>query len=151
MIGHTLDIVGRSIIVCGGLWSTNSCFRLTDHVSWEMFYTTVHHRYQHFSWAPGNGHLYLIGGQSSPQTTEFVPVEEGSVGGETFLLQHEVHIACAISTLTHIFIPGGVVNTIVRRYVDTGEMTELPKLNQGRRYHGCGRFTHGNTELRCRC
>eukprot|EP00091_Calanus_sinicus_P015084 TRINITY_DN32985_c0_g1_i1.p1 TRINITY_DN32985_c0_g1~~TRINITY_DN32985_c0_g1_i1.p1 ORF type:complete len:197 (-),score=47.87 TRINITY_DN32985_c0_g1_i1:89-598(-) len=65
-----------------------------------------------------------------------------------FDLKHQTQSACAIPSddSTSVILTGGYyTQNLVTRYTDTGFVEELPPLLEGRMYHACGSYHHGET------
>merc|ERR1719481_91040 len=121
------DTVRRSCIKFeGGSWTT-----LTDNL--------VEERYYQSSWVNSDGDILLIGGSVSTTTTEIVYQNGTSI--RSFDLKYDTTKACSIELPEMFILTGGDYTlTTVSRYSTSGWMEDLPELNEGRGYHGCGYF-----------
>ena len=78
---HTQD----GLTACGGpnFDTQDNCVTLTDG-QWTLSHTLLHARYQHTSWALGDGRVVLMGGFFSDNTTEiFSPGSSSTTEGFT--------------------------------------------------------------------
>ena len=69
--GHTMNMVGDALVVCGGRGdqkeSRKSCVHLSPPSSsvWTSYATTRNERYSHTAWVSPSGELLLVGGYST--------------------------------------------------------------------------------------
>ena len=134
---HTLDMVGGSLMACGGRKTSRSCVRLEQGVWVEVATSTW--RWGHTSWLTPQGQLLLVGGTGNSTTTELVWPREQR--GLSFSLAHPTSSACSVSMRNTMLITGGwrTPDTVTSYSLD-GEHTELPELLEGRRSHACGQL-----------
>ena len=82
--GHTQT----GLTACGGSWneaaSKRSCVTLSGGI-WNVSHTLVHERYGHCAWETDSG-IILLGGYSSPKSSEILKEDGGSV--ELFTLKY---------------------------------------------------------------
>ena len=68
------------------------------------------------------------------------------------LIGHHViyyRYACSISLGDHVVITGGYAAlTTVSRYEESGFVSDMPRLNKGRKAHGCTSFLSGGQQVR---
>merc|ERR1711971_306081 len=134
-------------IVCGGQTSSSSvrsCEKITGtEVSPLPSLTLRQARYNHLCWTqagPGD-QIMLLGGSSSPTTTEIV---SGSSSSEGFTLPYRTRYACGIEVGDHYVVTGGydssapdlALNTVAK-YSQSGLEGYLPSLNTRRYEHAC--------------
>jgi hypothetical protein len=83
--GHTMD----SLLICGGGWDSTTaattCLSFTSG-QWITSHTLVEERNYHTSWQTEQG-LVLMGGYSSPDTSEILATAGGQ-GGPSFAMQY---------------------------------------------------------------
>jgi len=155
--GHTSD----GMTLCGGTndnsdaWGT-SCITLSSD-KWVTSHALAEERMYHTSWnIKEEGKIILMGGAgSSGNTTEIIT--EAKIGGVPgFRMKYETESACSIAdhTSNTVIITGGryTLRTVSRlteasigmptvsRYSTSGHLEDLPPLNQGRYWHGCGAY-----------
>jgi len=146
-VGHTLDTLGNTTVICGGTYrpyfSATSCQQFTPTSAggvWTNYTTTMKRSHGHSSWVSSAG-LVLMGGEYSGNTTEIV-----TSGGGNFSLVADTWNACAIADKDSTIITGGrYTMKVVARYNLQGHVENLPEMNQGRWYHGCGSYYSGGT------
>jgi len=142
--GHTSD----GTTLCGGGYTRTTCTTFSSG-QWVTSHALAEERYYHTSWNnKEEGKIILMGGWYSGRTTE--AITEGENDGVTgFTLKYNTQAACAISdekTNTVIITGGDYTKRTVSRYGSAGHIEDLPSLNQGRRYHGCGAYTDDSGE-----
>merc|ERR1719300_2045807 len=127
------------LTACGGAFSGTSCIKF-EAGSWKTLTDNlVVERSYHSSYMTPYGNIRLIGGEYSPSSTEIVFQNGTSI--RSFDLKYDKLEACSIE-LPEMFILAGGSYTLrtVSRYSEYGWMEDLPKLNEGRYWHGCGYF-----------
>ena len=130
-------------LACGGGGGT-SCFKWNSASgTWTKSHTLKEKRANHVSWATASG-VYLIGGGSSPRTSEKLKVD-GSVQ-YSFDLKYDTIYACGIPDSEVIIITGGLGNT-VSVYNEAGWQRDLTPLNVGRGGHACGSYINGGKKV----
>ena len=149
---HTQD----GLTQCGGL----SCFTLkTDTAQWTKTHNLSQERSIHSSWRRKDQTILLIGGGSSPNTTELVSSSTG-ISTPEFTLKYETkwevlclhdnliiylyRWACSITDTSSVVITGGGTYnpaSRVTRYGETGWIEDLPLLLTPRMFHGCSLYT----------
>merc|ERR1711971_202316 len=115
--------------------------------TWTQSHTLSQKRRDHVSWATASG-VYLIGGGSSPRTSEKVKLD-GSVE-EGFSLKYNTAGACSIPDPDNeeVIITGGdTALKTVSVYSGAGWQRDLASLNQGRNYHACGSYRNGGKKF----
>ena len=76
--GHTMNMVGDALVVCGGRDDqgspTKSCVHLSPPSSsvWTSYATTRKYRTFHTAWVSPSGELLLVGGAYSAEDAEIV-------------------------------------------------------------------------------
>jgi hypothetical protein len=145
--GPTVDTVENRVLAC----FYDSCQELTRS-GWEAGPSTLHTRTFHTSAVTAEG-LLLVGGSSSPNTTELMPAE-GGPAREGFLLQPGRYSHCSIQlSADTIVLTGGLdTESLVTEHSGLGtggEVTsrELPALLTFRSNHACGVYTVGGTQV----
>jgi len=134
------------LISCGGNGNGPgySCLSFAGG-SWKKHGTTlVSRRVSHNSWNQGDK-VMLIGGYSSPKTTE--TISSNGIHQATFNLEHSSRNTCVISLNNSFVVTGGkpardIITKIVTLYNDAGYVRELPELAQGRWSHSCGFYVN---------
>jgi len=134
---HTQD----GLTQCGGL----SCFTLkTDTAQWTKTHNLSQERSIHSSWRRKDQTILLIGGGSSPNTTELVSSSTG-ISTPEFTLKYETKWACSITDTSSVVITGGGYSpnpsSHVTRYNGTSWVEDLPSLLTARFDHGCALYT----------
>ena len=133
-----------------------SCDQLTPS-GWQHWRNIRYYRDGHTSAVTSQG-LLLVGGDSSPTTTELLPWEGGE-SRESFSLQHNRWDHCSIQTSPNtIILTGGEytgTQSLVTEYsgLDAGEEVtsrELPPLLHPRFLHACGCYSVGDSQVRLR-
>merc|ERR1711874_355915 len=149
--GHTLC----GGLLCGGSGGANSCLKLGPAGFVKATVTLQQPRSFHLCWNLPEGVL-LLGGSSSPSTTELV-LRDGSASVGEFGLTHPARGSCGVDGRDGKFIIiGGELKDIEKRvtvYQYTSVRAfgrgvpswELPNLNEARRYHSCTHVYMGGT------
>ena len=76
--GHTMNMVGDALVVCGGRDDQYSPIKSCVHLSppsssvWTSYATTRKERYFHTAWVSPSGELLLVGGRGSAEDAEIV-------------------------------------------------------------------------------
>ena len=76
--GHTMNMVGDAVVVCGGRdcqsAATKSCVHLSPLSSslWTSYAAMRRRRASHTAWVSRSGELLLVGGQGSDEDAEIV-------------------------------------------------------------------------------
>jgi len=87
--------------------------------------------------------VLLVGGSTSPTTTEWVGVD-GSPPTEGFPLSppREMHCSIQLEREEAIVLTGGTQcgDSVIKYRLSTGEREELPGLREGREEHACGSY-----------
>ena len=148
----TVDTVAGSVVAC----LEGSCEKLSES-GWQPLAQTQEPRKDHTS-AVLEGNLYLVGGESSPTTTEVIDVEAGesSKGFDLTLPAgfpgRQAH--CSIQIQSHIFLTGGLgsgpldsLDYVTKYSLTDGAATEMPPLLKGRKHHACGSYSSGGKEV----
>jgi hypothetical protein len=142
-----VDPVKGRVLAC----YITSCLELTGS-GWEAGPSTLHTRWAHTSAVTAEG-LLLVGGSSSPTTTELLPAE-GGPAPEGFPLQpgRERHCSIQLSADTIVLTGGMNTESLVTEHSGLGtggEVTtrELPALLTPRDSHACGVYTVGGTQV----
>ena len=146
----TLDSWQDKLIVCEGA----TCDELTP-TCWQLWRQTLHYRKYHTSAVTSQG-LLLIGGHSSPDTTELLPWDGGEAR-EDFTLRHDTFNHCSIQTgPATIVLTGGeweYTEKLVTEYSDIASWPssptyrQLPHLLHKRNAHACGSYTAGDIQV----
>jgi len=141
---HTID----EGLICGGAeHAETSCLQF-EGGTWVKFnWNLLNKRKMHVSWKRPDGGVQLMGGKEdeSSRTTEVV-TSTGSKPG--FDLKYETVGACAIKLEKFVVITGGNNSmSTVSSYDMYGWMMDLPNLNTGRGFHGCGHYLNEAKEL----
>jgi len=134
-------------LVCGG----RSCEKITGtEVSALPSLTLRQRRQYHICWTLPGDNIMLLGGLSSPNTTEIVT---GSSSTEGFTLPYRTNSACGMEVGDHYIVTGGVdymaperALSTVANYSQSGLVDYLPSLNTRRYYHACSSFISDNGE-----
>merc|ERR1719342_1888528 len=130
------------LTACGGCCSDTkgrSCIKFEDGSWTTLTDNLMERREDHSSWITPDGDILLIGGEYSLTTTEIVYQNGTSI--RSFDLKYDTKYACSIELPEMFILIGGTyTRTTVSRYSTSGWMEDLPKLNEGRRSHGCGYF-----------
>merc|ERR1711874_279780 len=136
--GHTSE----KLSVCGGGGYTStrtSCLTLTNG-TWETSKILQEERYYHSSWASPSG-VILLGGENSTRNSE--RIQDDGTSTDSFSLGYDLSGACAINTGQTVVLTGGYDSpTRVSELSQSGVLTDLPKLQQGRYGHGCSFYTN---------
>jgi len=128
---------------CGGsrgdIDNRRNCIKFEDGSWTTLTDNLVEKRDEHSSWVNPDGDILLIGGLYS-STTEIV-YQNGTSIRSFDLKYHTSRFACSIE-LPEMFILTGGRNALtkVSQYTTSGWMEDLPELNEGRYWHGCGYF-----------
>ena len=135
-------------LACGGGGGT-SCFKWNSASgTWVKSHTLKERRGGHVSWATASG-VYLIGGESSPRTSEKLKVDGSVQYG--FGLKYDTLYACSIPDSDVIIITGGMgneqQNKRVSVYNEAGWQRDLTPLNEGRQVHACGSYINGGKKV----
>jgi len=136
--GHTMTIVGASLVTCGGDSSSTSTSCISwvgGEEEWQQYATLREERGYHTAWSH-QGQLLLLGGQDSPGTGEVV-----GGGGSTFPMEHPAGYSCAADMGGAVAVIGGIYSSSlsnVDRYDMSGYLGSLPHLRTARYYHACG-------------
>jgi len=152
-------------LLCGGessIATLRSCLKL-NHLTGDFSPTSVRLkalRATHSCWdvEGENGPILLMGGQSSPRSTELVSSDgSSSSANANFTLKDDRRLysrACGMKTQDKFVITGGDLGRAsglktVTRYSRTGQPETLPQLNVGRWDHACGSYLtdEGDTVL----
>jgi len=132
--GHTMD----SLELCGGFF-TSTCITFTSG-QWVTSHALTEERSDHTSWSTDAG-IILMGGFYSDMTTEIISQGEYE-GVPWFDMQYNTMYACSIVDSGTLLVTGGeYTQRTVSRYNTAGFVEDLPALNEGRYYHGCGAYT----------
>jgi len=143
----TLNTIGKKTILCGGLKNatelSSECYELTPNspTAWTKYADLNSGRYLHLTWESSEG-LVLMGGWNSPKTSELVN------GRDLSFPQQDIRRACGIvdTETDSVIVTGGFETpTNVLKYSLTGLIEELPTMNQGRQFHGCGSYKDEET------
>merc|ERR1719186_1772130 len=144
----TLDTLDNTPVICGGGPGNNQneCLQFTPTSPsgvWTNYADLMELRTGHVSWASSRGLMLMGGNTYGGTTTEMVPSHDVRFG-----LVQKTGCACSIAERDHVIITGGkigyfvtktVFNT-VSKYNLYGHLENLPEMNQGRYYHGCGSY-----------
>ena len=142
---HSVNYAQEKVILCFGL----QCWKLSKE-KWERFKKLKENRNYHTSTVLGDGDYILLAGGILRDTTELLPIKEGSsvVGPK---LVTRVYNHCSIKTSTNtVVITGGIEDEVTNRvlkYENIGKDDERPpvglrNLNEAREQHACGSYTH---------
>ena len=83
---HTLDIIQRKPVICAGNAGLKASCTIFRGGNWSDYFSPLKHgRDEPTSWVSSNG-LVIMGGWSSPTTTEILPGDDFSREG--FKLKH---------------------------------------------------------------
>jgi len=151
--GHTVD----GLLICGGGRSSDNCDSFSNGV-WSRTHTTTG-RWCATSVKIGTD-LYLIGGKQE-MTTDIVDMREGGKTREGPALQHSSWWSCAAKNRLQdgFIVTGGYIDDeLIEAGVDlvavgskrahqynlAGFVKDLPDMNVGRTYHGCGSYLRGD-------
>jgi len=144
---HTMD----KLTICGGYDTKTTCLSFSSG-KWITSHNLVEERYSHSSWPTEEG-LVLFGGWDSPLTSEIVALA-GEQGGSSFNLRYSSMDSCSMPDLTSdtVIVTGGYNSkdeymSYVVRYGVLGYVENLPRLNVGRRQHGCGTYLRGDGQM----
>ena len=126
--------------------------------------TLIESRVQHLCWQLRSGDILLLGGWYSGTTTERLGFN-GSSSTADFDLAYNVRYflnlqrsvindwhfycsdACGIELNGNFVITGGAGSMkTVAEFTETGEVTYLSDLQEGRFYHACSKFVDDNGE-----
>jgi len=146
--GHTSD----GMTLCGGSSEPTNTLKTTcitfstqrrRYGKWVTSHNLAEKRMYHTSWNnKKEGKIILMGGLDSGYTTE--TITEGKKGGVPgFRMKYDTKFACSIAdhTTNTVIITGGESTLrTVSRYGTSGHLEDLPPLNQGRFWHGCGAY-----------
>jgi len=139
---HTMD----GPISCGGARTMTTCL-IYEKGEWTKFSSNLNYkREDHVSWKrPNSDSVQLLGGEQSPKTSEIVTSSHVTRG---FDLKHRIDDACGFGHDDVFIITGGrwTMRT-VSKYNEDGWVEDMPTLNDGRRYHGCGHYISDNNDL----
>jgi len=134
---HTSD----GMTLCGGHPTSTTCTTFSSG-KWVTSHALAEKRAFHTSWnKKEEGKIILMGGFFSGTTTE--TITEGEYDGLPGfnIIYHNTRSVCAIPdpTTNCVLLTGGYpALRTASRYCANGIPRDLPYLNQGRRYHGCG-------------
>jgi len=151
--GHTVD----GLLICGGGRSSDNCDSFSDGV-WSRTHTTSG-RWCATSVKIGSD-LYLIGGKQE-MTTDIVDMREGGKTREGPALKHSSWWSCAAKDRLQdgFIVTGGYIDDEAieaggnlgaegskraHQYNLAGFVKDLPDMNVGRTYHGCGSYLRGD-------
>ena len=136
----SLDAVGDTVIAC---WDT-SCEKLFEG-SWVPHSNTLQPRSRHTS-AVHEGRILLVGGSSSPTSTEWVNMD-GAAAEAGFPLQdpggRQNHCSITLENSPAMILTGGgpdkVAGVLVTQYsLSNGDSLPMSDLTEPREYHACG-------------
>ena len=157
MFNPSVSFIQDTIVACYG----ESCDKLEEG-AWVKMADTREIRAGHSSEVIRDS-VYLVGGYGSPYMTELVKVTGEAVNG--FSLYPGRYDHCSVKISDNIVITGGQLQAVIDGQVTHqvtaqvtefsglgGEVTarELPDLLTGRRYHGCGQYMAGETQVMVR-
>jgi len=145
---HTLNTLGEKTILCGGENSTGGisaeCYELTPNspTAWTKYADLNNAKHLHITWESSQG-LVITGGWQSHRTSELV-------NGDLSFPIHSTRRSCGITDTEtdSVIVTGGCCgseNNKVFRYYLNGLIEELPTMNRGRQFHGCGSFKDEET------
>jgi len=101
-------------------------------------------RASHLCWQLQSGSVLLLGGWYSPSTTERL-AEDGSSSKADFNLPYPIRRACGIKLNGNFIVTGGLDRKkTVAEFTETGQVTPLADLQEGRSHHGCSKFVDNN-------
>ena len=121
---------------------------------WSTFTSTIYSRQYHSS-AQTEDKILLIGGSSSPSTTEWISLD-GSASQNGFTIRHNYrHCTIQLSPDLIVVTGGHSYRYYVTEYnLTTGAERTLTRLNQGRQYHACGVYHNAGQQVltySCKC
>ena len=150
----TVDTVEGYAVAC----MEGTCERLSAFGFWQLLAGTQEPRKDHTS-AVFEGNIYLVGGESSPSTTEVIDIDTGeSARGFDLTLPagfpgRQGH--CSIQIQSDIILTGGrglgpydSLDYVTKYSLTDGAATEMPPLIKGRKHHACGSYSSGGKEVR---
>ena len=136
-----------SVVAC----LEGTCERLSES-GWQLLAQTQEPRKDHTS-AVYEGHIYLVGGESSPTTTEVVDVETGESSRSFDLTLPGRKGHCSIQIQSDIILTGGegepqvALDYVTKYSLPDGASTEMPALVKGRWHHACGSYFSGDKKV----
>lgn len=143
-----MDYGWGGVLACQG----SGCLRLAGD-GWVAGPQTIHPREGHSSVVTPRG-LLLVGGSSSPTTTELLVEGEHSVDSFSLIPGRENHCSIQLQQngYTTMVLTGGyktekLVTMFSGLEGDTVTFSDLAELNTGRGFHACGSYTLGGKEM----
>jgi len=136
-------------LACGGWGSRKSCSLFDGAGTFTALSVTLREeRVYHLCWQLQSGEVLLLGGGSttgSVSTTERLSAD-GSSSTADFNLPYEIYYACGIERNGKFVVTGGVRESNVAEFTETGQVTYLADLQTGRYDHACSKFVDDNGE-----
>ena len=158
----SLSLCGN--LACGGLSSLNSCSRFDGVGTFTPLSVTLREqRRDHLCWQLQSGEVLLLGGWYSGSTTERLAAD-GSSSTADFDLPYDIKfvlnlkinndwhrycsLACGIEVNGKFIVTGGYdrKNTVAE-FNETGLVTYLANLQDGRHAHACSKFVDDNGDI----
>jgi len=139
---HSVSYVDGEVLLCGGYYSHLTCLTLDHDNKWSLHSNLTNNRSSHLS-GIHKSDLYLVGGGSSLTAEMFNHKDNPN---NTW--QHAWDISntldgCMVTTdaNTAIVTGGHHCNKCTYKYnLETGTMTELERMHEGRSSHGCAYY-----------
>ena len=139
----TTNFVSGKLITC----YENNC-EIYNNGVWTHLVSTIYTR-SYGSSAQTEDRILLIGGSSSPSTTEWISLDGSASQHGPFTNRHSYH-HCTIQLSSDLIVVTGGYSTqnyVTEYQLTTGAGRGLAALNRGRYYHACGVYNHAGQQV----
>ena len=130
-----------------------TCFvsqcEIYDNGVWSFLVYTIYSRQYHSS-AQTEDKILLIGGSSSPSTTEWISLDGSASQNGPFNVRNSYHHCTIQLSPDLIVVTGGYTGNydyVTEYHLTTGVERILTSLSQGRYYHACGVYQNAGQQV----